>query len=567
MEVIMSAADYGSVPASRVATVILVTTCLLAASGSVASAAAKLRCDFDGDGRSDLAIGVPGDNNGRGAVNVQYSKAGFLDVGAYFRRGLNLPGLAAAHQRVGSSLACGNFNGDPYADLAVSAPGETNARGAVLVVYGSAQGLTNLFNTYLTQDTILGAGAAEDGDRFGESLAAGDFDGDGRDDLAIGSPGEDAETANAAGEVTVVPHTGLVNVMFGSSSGLIGPAQSFSPATPGACCVSGANAHYGASLAVGDFDGDGVEDLAIGAPFATVSVDHEEVIIAGSVHQLRGETNTGLVLDGQNYLTEQDFTTRTKPHSGELFGLSLAAGQFNGAGGDDLAIGAPFEQFENELKPGYIGFGAVYVAYFSGADLSAFETTTFVDDTPTGDGFGDNERFGWALAAANFDGQNDDDLVIGIPRNVPDRNQRGVSGSAVAIFSDGTKLSKTGAQFFYPGDSTSGVQTPPAPEGVEMMFGAALAAGDYQGDGVADLFIGVPALSLAHSNQGGVEIRPGVAGAGFGNSYLLLTQDTWQPGQTWQAATYTKGFSTELPYEYSTAFTFVGERMGHALSR
>src|SRR5262245_8690529 len=162
MEVIMSAADYGSVLASRVAPVILVTAYLLAESGSVATAAAKLRCDFDGDGRSDLAIGVPGDNQGRGAVNGQYSTAGFLEVGAYVRRGLNLPGSAAAHQRVGSSLACGNFNGDAYADLAVSAPGETTARGAVLVVYGSAQGLTNLFNTYLTQDTILGAGAAED---------------------------------------------------------------------------------------------------------------------------------------------------------------------------------------------------------------------------------------------------------------------------------------------------------------------------------------------------------------------------------------------------------------------
>ena len=67
--------------------------------------------------------------------------------------------------------------------------------------------------------------------------------------------------------------------------------------------------------------------------------------------------------------------------------------------------------------------------------------------------------------------------------------------------------------------------------------GAALAAGDYQGDGVADLFIGVPALSLALHDVGGVEIRPGVAGVGLGSgpSYLLLHQGTSQPGQTWAA--------------------------------
>src|SRR5688572_33493127 len=62
---------------------------------SVRAAALPLRCDFDGDGRSDLAAGVPGDNKKRGAVNVQYSTGGQLDVGAYLLRantGVLLPG-------------------------------------------------------------------------------------------------------------------------------------------------------------------------------------------------------------------------------------------------------------------------------------------------------------------------------------------------------------------------------------------------------------------------------------------------------------------------------------------
>ena len=106
------------------------------------------------------------------------------------------------------------------------------------------------------------------------------------------------------------------------------------------------------------------------------------------------------------------------------------------------------------------------------------------------------------------------------------------------------------------------MQTPPPPEKVAFEFGAALAAGDYQGDGVADLFIGVPALSLGLNNVGGVEIRPGVAGVGLGPgpSYLLLHQGTSQPGQTWVPEEHNLAFVTE---DDEDPFIFRGERMGH----
>jgi hypothetical protein len=532
-------------------------------------AAAKLRCDFDADGKTDLAIGVPGDNNRRGAVNVQYSPAGLLELGAYFRRGLNLPGAAASGQRAGSALACGDFDGDGFADLAVGVPGEASERGAVVVVYGSAAGLFNKFNTYFTQDTIGldSVAPAEPEDRFGETLAAGDFNDDGRDDLAVGAPGEDGAVVNAAGQpLDYVEDMGAVYILFGITSGLTGPAQSFVPLTEGSCCVPAEEAHYGAALAPGDFDADGVADLAIGAPMAAVIVDDEAIEGAGSVHILRGKANVGLVLDGQRMLTEGSFTTLTSPRPSEYFGLALAVGQFDGRRGDDLAIGAPFEKFGNDV-PDYDGYGAVYVANFSGANL-AFAPQVFDDSSPPGDGFGERERFGWSLAAGNFDGEHHDDLAIGIPRNVASSGSgKGVSGAVAVLFSDGTQLSSKGAQFFHPGDVKDAVQTPPPPEGTEILFGAALAAGDYQGDGVADLFIGVPALTLAFDNQGGVETRPGVQGAGFDASYMLLTQDTWQPGQTWHAAASNLGFDTDIPGEFSTLFLFTGERMGHALAR
>ena len=169
--------------------------------------------------------------------------------------------------------------------------------------------------------------------------------------------------------------------------------------------------------------------------------------------------------------------------------------------------------------------------------------------------------------AGNFDGLRDDDLAIGIPGNhTTATKHNGVSGAVYVLYSHGTGLGTDGASFFFPGDFAGGVQTPPPPEKIAFEFGAALAAGDYQGDGVADLFIGVPALSLGQDNVGGVEIRPGVAGVGLGSgpSYLLLHQGTFQPGQTWVPEEHNLKFMTE---DGKDPFVFRGERMGHALGR
>src|SRR5262245_14484077 len=97
------------------------------------------------------------------------------------------PGIARAMSRA-------DFNGDGRDDLAVGVPGEdtpTADAGAVNVLYGSAGGLSDAGNQYWTRDSAGILGEAGSGDALGFSVATGDFNGDGLGDLAVGAPSDD----------------------------------------------------------------------------------------------------------------------------------------------------------------------------------------------------------------------------------------------------------------------------------------------------------------------------------------------------------------------------------------
>ena len=177
-----------------------------------------------------------------------------------------------------------DFNGDGYADLAVGAPADSvsghDSAGAVNVLYGSSNGLRVEGDQQLTQDTPGVAAFASTGDRFGAALAAGDLDGDGVADLVVGVPGEDVlGRANA----------GVVNVLYGSPGGLTAERNHFfsqgSAGVPGAVEAQDA---FGRAVAVGDFDGDGLGDVAVGAPREWVGGAR----VAGAVNVLYGSRGT-----------------------------------------------------------------------------------------------------------------------------------------------------------------------------------------------------------------------------------------------------------------------------------
>ncbi|MGP3636754.1 VCBS repeat-containing protein [Streptomyces sp. 24-1644] len=145
----------------------------------------------DSDAENPLSLGgqityVPG-----GATGAQGAKAKVINQDS-----AGVPGAAERGDLFGSSLAIADTNGDGYGEVAVGVPGEalgTTARaGGIVSLPGTAAGPTGTGSTGFNQDTADVTGTAEQGDLFGGAAAFVDGNKDGRAELAVGAPGENA---------------------------------------------------------------------------------------------------------------------------------------------------------------------------------------------------------------------------------------------------------------------------------------------------------------------------------------------------------------------------------------
>lgn len=488
---------------------VLALTHVVKASPPVASG-----CDFNHDGFDDLAVGVPGENVGSaanaGAVNVIYGSATGLHAASnqlWHQDRDSVDGLAQDGDRFGAALACGDFNVDQFDDLAIGVPGDdvnhSVDAGAVNILYGSENGLTAAGNERWHQNSPSVQGAPEAGDRFGASLAAGDFNDDVADDLAIGVPGENLGTSTFGNE-------GAVIVLYGGSGGGLSSAgnQLWSQDSPFVRDTAEQDDEFGAALAAGDFDNDNFDDLAIGVPGEDLGATD-----AGAVNVLRGSV-AGLA-GTREPLWSQDLLEGTA-EEGDHFGHALAAGDFDNDGFDDLAVGVPGEDVGEEASA-----GVVNVLYGSAALLTATGNQLWHQDSPSIAGEAEEaDAFGAALAVADFDDDGFDDLVIGIPSE--DVGTIPNAGAAEVLFGAAAGLSGVGSQLWNQ-DSTlvEGAAEP------GDTFGSSLGAGNFDGDRYGDLVAGVPGEAISGiTSAGAVSVLYGGGNGPSGVGDQLWHQDS-----------------------------------------
>jgi hypothetical protein len=476
--------------------------------GALLGAAVSTAGDVNGDGYSDVIVGIPGAFNGR--VAIHHGSPSGLNIA----RDLTLAG-AVSGDNFGSDVAtAGDVNGDGFSDVvvgasgrayvfhgsitglsltagwiadesqpsssfgaAVAGAGDVNADGYSDVIVGAMSydnDQTNEGRAYVYHGSETGLSLASvwtsEGNlaeaRFGEAVSSGgDLNGDGYCDVVVGAFNYSNPDANE----------GAAFVYWGGPNGLSATAAWTDEGNQG-------NAFYGTAVSTaGDVNGDGYSDLIVGAE----SFDNDQI----------GEGRAFVYHGGAFSLSPAPGWTTESNATSSGYGFSVAnAGDVNGDGYGDVVVGA--HQYDN----GQAGEGAAFVYHgsSSGPSLSA---DSVLESNVVGAGLG------WSVGTAgDVTGDGYSDVVVG-----------------AWLYTNGQ--SQEGAAFVYSG-SPLGVDTTPiwSAEGdqAHSRFGGAVGtAGDVNGDGYSDVIVGAFSYSNGQTNEGAAFVYHGsAAGLSLTHSWI-----------------------------------------------
>ncbi|MEH1806508.1 beta strand repeat-containing protein [Nostoc sp.] len=369
----------------------------------------------------------------------------------------------------------GDINSDGIDDVIIGAflasPNDLYNSGQSYVVFGSKGGFDAEFSlSSLNGTNGFTINGINEGDFLGSVSNAGDINGDGIDDVIIG-----AFRASPNGS-----YSGQSYVVFGSKNDFDAQFNLSTLNGTNGFTINGINEGDGLGWSLssaGDINGDGIDDLIIGARFADPngSYSGQSYVVFGSKDGFDAQFNLS-TLNGTNGFAINGI------EEGDFSGWSLSsAGDINGDGIDDLIIGAFF------ADPNGNRSGQSYVVFGSNGDFDAQFNLSTLNGTNgfTINGINESYSLGWSVSSAgDINGDGIDDLIIGAPDASPNGNR---SGQSYVVFG-----SKGGfdAQFNLSTLNGTNGFTINGTDIVDYSGRSVSSAGDINGDGIDDLIIG-----------------------------------------------------------------------------